>query len=556
MGNQYLIKARLSKLWTEDEASEAAGVTTKTYRRWEAGDRVPNMTTLRGLCQGFGETPKKPEKPENLGYIVERNCIRLRPPEGAHLATLFNPTTDKLGFMDTGEEEQNTSSELAHLPANSSTQTTVVRIDKAVIVSITTHPSQIQIAVRAVQNEPQSHIPQTGDAISSYVVDTSPRKEKTSSSPDVHVEGTMDKDPGLEGEDSMEKLRREMLLLLQKLGLVAATTGIPAIGQQDLITEVQCALRQPSLGPGDKELKDLEHKIRGYWLDYYNVTIPPADLILHVDAYVREMTTLLKRSLLPSIRTRLCACLSQGVLLVGVNCYGLGQFQRARAYLQIAIDSAREASNNILQASAYHWDSYTWMRSNEVGWNEHALDSMLKASYFASLESDLTVQCWTEAGLSEVYALCDEEEACLKALKRAGRLNEHVLGDSYYIHRFDRAHLNGYRGVCLQQLYRPDDPETYPLLKEAKQVLQEALSQLNVVVLERAFLVVDLAQLHAREGQVESTCGYAKQIIGIASASVSLRQRLWTVRTLLEPYADVEAVKELDGQIRALLLVG
>jgi hypothetical protein len=65
----------------------------------------------------------------------------------------------------------------------------------------------------------------------------------------------MKKDPSLEEEDSMEKLRRDMLQLLQRLGLVVATAGIPAVGQQDLIAEVRTAL-YPS-GPGDKELKYL-----------------------------------------------------------------------------------------------------------------------------------------------------------------------------------------------------------------------------------------------------------------------------------------------------------
>jgi tetratricopeptide (TPR) repeat protein len=40
-----------------------------------------------------------------------------------------------------------------------------------------------------------------------------------------------------------------------------------------------------------------------------------ADLVAHVGTYVEEVTTLLHHSLLPSIRTRLSACLSQGMLL-------------------------------------------------------------------------------------------------------------------------------------------------------------------------------------------------------------------------------------------------
>ena len=109
------------------------------------------------------------------------------------------------------------------------------------------------------------------------------------------------------------------------------------IGHQDLIADVQRVLHQPSLGLGDKDLKDLEQKIRDYWLDYYGVTVAPADLMLHVVVYVQDVKTLLGHSLLPSIRTRLCACLSQGMLLIGVNCYAVGQFQIITNLSQISM---------------------------------------------------------------------------------------------------------------------------------------------------------------------------------------------------------------------------
>jgi hypothetical protein len=72
--------------------------------------------------------------------------------------------------------------------------------------------------------------------------------------------------------------------------------------------------------------------------------------------------------------------------------------------------------------------------------------------------------------------------------------------------------------------------------------------------LKRAFNAADLAQVHARKGEVESACDYVKQIIAIADASTPLQQRLLVVRTHLEPYADVEAVKDLDIKLRTVLL--
>jgi transcriptional regulator with XRE-family HTH domain len=77
MANQYLIHARTAKLWTPEEASERVGVTKRTYLRWEAGNHIPTMTTLKLLCIAFGENTDKPVKPEFLGYIVGKDHVRL-----------------------------------------------------------------------------------------------------------------------------------------------------------------------------------------------------------------------------------------------------------------------------------------------------------------------------------------------------------------------------------------------------------------------------------------------------------------------------------------------
>jgi hypothetical protein len=337
-------------------------------------------------------------------------------------------------------------------------------------------------------------------------------------------------------------------------GLAGAPIWIPATGYQELIASVKDALYQRSPVPGDKDLKYLEQKIRYYWQDRYNATIAPSDLVAHVGTYVEEVTALLYHSLLPSIRTRLSACLSQGMLLIGVNFYDAGQFQTARACFQTALEAAHEANHNILQALAWNWDSYLWVYSNETGWNEHARGSMLKACHFASLESDLAVRCSSQAGLADVYAYLHEKEACLEALKQASQLGGYGPGDFYHIHQFDNSHLNGYRGFCLQQFDRLGDPDADSLLKEAKWAIEEALSQPNIAPLQRAFYVGDMAQLHARKGEVESACDRVRQIISIADASVALRHKLLTARTLLEPYADVQAVKDLDAEIKVFQL--
>src|SRR5437667_10679032 len=60
------------------------------------------------------------------------------------------------------------------------------------------------------------------------------------------------------GGEGMYKDRRKMTQGIVWVGANAL------IGHQDLIADVQRVLHQPSLGLGDKDLKDLEQKIRDY----------------------------------------------------------------------------------------------------------------------------------------------------------------------------------------------------------------------------------------------------------------------------------------------------
>jgi tetratricopeptide (TPR) repeat protein/transcriptional regulator with XRE-family HTH domain len=507
--NRALRHERETRGWSQQYLAEKLRTTDKLVSDWERGVKTPGKEHQRCMCELFGKTA------EDLGFLLKK--------------------------------ERTVNTNLVLVNPSSTTEQKVVLSAATVFWLVTTHPSAVQALIQQLQNEPQSsHTPSVVESAPD-LVDTSPQKEEASPSPDVHIEGTMEDDQDSGGE-GMNEGRRKTTRGIVLLGTTALT------GHRDFIADVQRVLRQPSSGPGDKELKYLEQKIGYYWDDHYNVRIAPDDLMLHVAAYVQEVKTLLDRSLLPSTRTRLCTCLSMGMLLIGVSFHNLGQFQAARECFQTALESAHEANHHILQALAWRYTSYSWIRSKETNRYEHALDTMLQASYYASLESDLTVQSFIQAGLAEVYALNNEKEACLKALKCAVELAGYGPGDWYFIHRFNLARLNGYRGLCLQQLYRPDDPDTHPLLEEARQVLKEALSLPNVVALQRAFCIVDMAQIHAREGEVESACEYVKQIISIADTSAPLRQRLVIVRIHLKPYADVASMRDLDIQMRALQL--
>jgi DNA-binding SARP family transcriptional activator len=397
-------------------------------------------------------------------------------------------------------------------------------------------------------NEMSGSMTASGIALPPFFQNTSAQIGAPASLFDPDRRGIIEKNPNPEG-GSMDKERREMLQ--QGIGLAGTSLFIPVIGNQELIADIKRVLSYS--GPGEQELRYLEQKIRYYWLDYYGVTIAPTNLVRHVNEYVRDVMILLQHSLLPSTRTRLCACLSQGVLLIGVNSYALGQFQTARQYYQVALEAAHEADNNALKAETWCWDSYAWMRSDEPNHYQQALSSMLNACGFASLGSDLTVQGHTLAASAEVYGYLKEKAACIQVLKAVTKLGRYGRGDYHHIHQFDEADLHWYEGISLQQFDQPSDPDSHALLEEAEQALQKALSQLGAVSLQRAFYTVDMAQLQARKGEVEAACKAAREVVGVADTSASVRHKLVTVRTLLDPYADVQAVKDLDRDMGRLV---
>jgi DNA-binding XRE family transcriptional regulator len=51
--NKKLQDARRRRQWTIAQASEKIGVDIRTYSRWEQGERRPNLSSLKRLCEVF-----------------------------------------------------------------------------------------------------------------------------------------------------------------------------------------------------------------------------------------------------------------------------------------------------------------------------------------------------------------------------------------------------------------------------------------------------------------------------------------------------------------------
>jgi transcriptional regulator with XRE-family HTH domain len=60
--NTDLLKARLTKMWTIEQAAAKAEVNRSTYLRWENGRQLPHLTSLKRLCDALQASP------EELGF--------------------------------------------------------------------------------------------------------------------------------------------------------------------------------------------------------------------------------------------------------------------------------------------------------------------------------------------------------------------------------------------------------------------------------------------------------------------------------------------------------
>lgn len=74
--NTMLIRARRTRIWSQQEAANNVGVDKKTYSNWEKG-QIPQPKYMRMLCEAFEVSP------EELGYEQFNNSYRVRDVEVA-----------------------------------------------------------------------------------------------------------------------------------------------------------------------------------------------------------------------------------------------------------------------------------------------------------------------------------------------------------------------------------------------------------------------------------------------------------------------------------------
>lgn len=344
---------------------------------------------------------------------------------------------------------------------------------------------------------------------------------------------------------------------LEFLNPTSTPLSIPSLFRTDVdvLARLSTVLNKPSV-VGEREITYFDQQTRLYWRAREETALPATTLYAYVIRHIDDIHMLLARSHLPMLRSYLCEIVSRTVLLAGILLYDMGQYAKARQQYHVAFQAAMEADNPVLQAIVWGWMSFTWTYAKRY---TEALRCVQHARSFATQTTDSIIQAWLGAIEAEIQAHLHNRDACLQALSDMERgIGTSPSQDTLYLFEFNPVLLLGYKGVCLQQLYRRQEPATHSLLQEAKETLEQALAS-EAPLKRKLYYLSDLAGVYARQGEVETACAYVIQsiplIMHVGSGSKTIRKHLLQVRALLQPNEHTSSVQALDEQM-ALLLLG
>jgi hypothetical protein len=282
---------------------------------------------------------------------------------------------------------------------------------------------------------------------------------------------------------------------------VASTAVAPA-------ERLAAALRQPSRL--DREIiTELEHVT--ITLEGLESQVSPKALLGPVTGHLDAVTTLLQGSTRPSLRRQLCSIAGETAGLAGWLTWDLEDRKAAGAYFRTGIEAAGEADDRALGAylvgsscvqPAYRERPQARLRRLEG--HTHG---------FARADATPSTQAWLVTLEAEAHVLAGDERATLRALDEAEAIMSRSADEATTrrprVAFFNRAYLDGERGVALARLDKP---------QAAQDVLAAALASLDPEAMKtRPRLLTALATAHVRQGDIEEACQLGTDALALAT---------------------------------------
>jgi len=283
-------------------------------------------------------------------------------------------------------------------------------------------------------------------------------------------------------------------------------------------------------------IDDLQGITERYWRLCANTSL---DLLGNVIEHFRTIIHLLHQRQARDAGQRLCSLAGESAQLLGKTLFDLQEYTSTWSYYTFSLKAAQAASNQELWAVGLGRMSLLL-----IYWHQpHEALPLLQEAQQLAVQSPRIV-CWLAAVKAEVYAHLGDAEACDASLHVARALAlQASTAEDRYATGFNPSRLAGYEGACFVQLRQPE---------RALPALQQALTLLDPQAIRRqSTLFTDMGIAYAQQGDMQRACQFATQALAITmqTKSLSVLERVRQVYTELEPWKDMEDVKDLERQL-------
>lgn len=323
---------------------------------------------------------------------------------------------------------------------------------------------------------------------------------------------------------------------------------------QDTLERLLRALRKPST-IDDTTLVHLAGITKHYW-QTFNATTGQTrySLLGDLSGHLQTITQLLEYSLPTHAHNHLCILVSETTQIIGEILFDVNDGNTAEFYYNMAIEAAKNAQSDALQAVALGRKSFIPIYAEDPTIVQSALPLLQEAHQLSSQNTPDITCAWLSAVEAEAQANHGDSYACSKALERAEYFLARVKpdetgyarpGESQYA-RFSKIVLLGYKGVCFTRLHEP---------ASAQKALQESIALMDHTRLRhKSITLVDLAMTHVQQGDIEEAYNCTDQALTIMAQTRSPRtfKRVLDLRLTLEPWKTEPTVRHLDEQIATL----
>jgi tetratricopeptide (TPR) repeat protein len=268
-------------------------------------------------------------------------------------------------------------------------------------------------------------------------------------------------------------------------------------------------------------------------------------LVGPVTSHLEQISILLRGSLRPEMRSRLCSIAGETAGIAGWLHWNLGDTRRATAYFQSAVRAASEGGDRALGIALI-----ASVACESYGPEDpQARILMLQGTRdFSLTDATPSNRLWMAAKEADAYALLGQEEACRRTLDRATAMLGQVETEGEERRprwmSLNGTWLAGEQGASLAKLGRTE---------EARGLLLSVLARLGPGgERDRAWLTLALATTYQMDREPEE----AARVAGVAFARASrinLAPVLGQVRQLareLKMMGNSASVRQLDQQIQ------